>query len=460
MFRDNVQYIPPFTDRIEEKLLNHSLSITDKTLVMTFYILFRKRCPDLKYNIKVRSCLHEDLSMFRRDAEDDSINFFLVQAEFDPETDFTETKDKFTKLEKFLTEKLNQKIYIRTLDDLTAMVFCSNLNTQTVHAVQVFIPQYYPKLFKENERTDDETALLVGLSQVNDAAYCRAVQTFLEREDVRRDLMHMEVSGFERLIRRRRYDETKRELEHIVDSMDDYLRRYSELNQKRVQYQLMVDGARNAVNAVEENSELEQYLSSNKNLTNISVTSDSISFIVKTFVNPYLPDDWDNLSRNGSIFRGRQNVGNCLDDPENLKLLLDAIFSRNHTLKLKMCAFFKLDYYGNEVRSCTGYNYVERNPALKDYIPNTHLNRFNCFGQNMADILTQIRENDTIGAIECCINVAKRINVSEGPTFGPFIESLKLCRGKCIVAPDGTEMTATEAVNYLKGQTSNETSSD
>ena len=124
-----------------------------------------------------------------------------------------------------------------------------------------------------------------------------------------------------------------------------------------------------------------------------------------------------------------------------------------------MCAFFDMDYYGSNVNSVRDYNYTAKNPALKHYIPNPHLNRHNCFGQNMSDILTQLEQGDMIGAVECCINVAKRINVDEGASFKPFVSWLKACKGKCIITPNGKELTPVEAVAYLKGDL-NETTAD
>ena len=70
----------------------------------------------------------------------------------------------------------------------------------------------------------------------------------------------------------------------------------------------------------------------------------------------------------------------------------------------------------------------------------------------MSDILQQLESGDMIGAVECCINCAKRINVDEGASFKPFIRSLKSCKGKCIVTNDGRELTPVEAVAYLKGE--------
>lgn len=451
MFSEYVDYLPPFNEQVEDRLLSKAITLGDKTLVMTFYALFHKRCPGYKFNFIIGR------NDFNIDLTPETITFGLVRP---PQGELPESIIDFSKFEKFLSQKLKTDVHICAIDETKVIVYSGRVDTSVLHAVQVFIPQYYPKLFESMPRTEFETKLLVSLSQNTSTAYYRAMQEFVNDEDVRHDLMRSVIIGLERRIRYMKLDRSKDALASINNDMQSLLDQYSVLNERRLTQEAIVSGLTVALQNVEEDTEFEEYLCSNNNLSNIQIDSTKIAFTVKTFVNPYLPDDWDTLSSRGSIFQGRGRVGKIIDEPENLKLLLDAIFSRNHTLKLRMCARFVMDYYGGRVDSPTGYNYAAHDPSLKDYIPNTHLDRYNCFGQNKVDILEQLKDNDLIGAIECCINVAKRINVSENATFGPFIDVLKGCDHKCIVAEDGTEMTTTEAIEYLKGKMKNETSSD
>ena len=201
-------------------------------------------------------------------------------------------------------------------------------------------------------------------------------------------------------------------------------------------------------NNTAEHTELQDYLMNNPSVGYVSLNDSKISFIVKTFLAPHHIEEWDVMSKNNRMF---DKYATGLFRASEIKLLLDAIFSEDRCLKLRMCAYFCMDYFGSAVGSQSRYNYVATDKALADFIPNPHLHHHNCFGQNKEAILEQLKNGDAIGAIECSIACAQRINIHEGMNFRPFVRELLNAEGKCIVTEDGTEMTPKEAVAYLRG---------
>ena len=460
MFDYPIDILPPFTEGMRNRICKDSNTPGgDKTLFMTLTTLFYKRIPNFKFYSKVYDTKFESCEEHMTAPEDDMLKIFWFPMNNSSEPKLTKEYKSFPKHETFLTKSLGQNIYIRVFDDKTAAIFYERFEYRLYHSVQALIYVLFGEYFKDQPLTEDERNLLVSLTKSSDSAFKKEIQNLLLNEDLKHFLLKSELIGMEKSIRERRYNGIMSTVNGYIEEMQQSLERYRKAYEHKMDYEAMAYGLKAQMDAMEEHTEFEDYLCENKLLTNIEVKDGKISFIVKTFVNPYLPDDWDSLSRQGYIFRDHARVGNCLDDEANLKLLLDAIFSKDHTLKLRICGFISLDYYGSHATSVKGYNYTANDPTLKDYVPNAHLNRHNCFGRNMDDILSQLGDGDLIGAVECSINVVKRINVAESASFDPFVDYIKSCRGKCIVTEDGQELTAPEAVTYLK-EKNNEASSN
>ena len=457
MFRTPVELIPPFTRDLMDKVCeNCDWPNNDYTLFMTSAALFHKRWPTFKLTNKIVRNYGSDYDFMQCiNTDPTKLSFVWFEYGKDPDDKITGNYTPLPKHEAFFASKLSQQVYIRLYQDWnTVCIFAGTFNLELYHLVQSFASMYFPQLFTEYPRTDAETQFLFTLSMRSDANYKKEVQNLMENDEFRSYLLRNQLIGFEKALKGRKIQTAQARVNEFKQLMDNLLADYRKYCQQKNEAEVYLTGLQYSDEGNEEKTEFEEYLCENKMLTNIQINDTRIKFIVKTFVNPYLPDSWDCLSRNGSIYRygDEYPCNNILDDRENLKILLDAIFSRNHTVKCKMCAYFDLDYYGSHVTSSRDYNFTGNNPALKHYIPNPHLNTHNCFGQNMSDILQQLESGDMIGAVECCINCAKRINVDEGASFKPFIRSLKSCKGKCIVTNDGRELTPVEAVAYLKGE--------
>ena len=165
---------------------------------------------------------------------------------------------------------------------------------------------------------------------------------------------------------------------------------------------------------------------------------------------PYYIDDYEKFASNNTYFTrfNSSHVQNLSDR----KIIFDAIFSSKRELKLRMCAYFDLDYFGSKVDSIKHFSFTAKDSSLKDYVPNPHLDNYNCFEDNRPPILEQLNMGDPIGAIECCIACAQRVNIHESVNINSFGKAILDHEGKILVTNDGREMTVLEALEYLKGK--------
>ena len=132
--------------------------------------------------------------------------------------------------------------------------------------------------------------------------------------------------------------------------------------------------------------------------------------------------------------------------PELRRKIMDAIFSDDAVLKVKMCSNYIIDLRGT-CDATAGYRYGDE---FIGYIPNPHIHRFACLGNYKPYINRAIRDGNLIGAIEQCVTSAKSLNFTEAHTVRYFLNDLFTSRYKVIVLPDGKEVTPVEALEYLK----------
>ena len=324
--------------------------------------------------------------------------------------------------EKFLSEKLNSTIRIRLLKEYNTVFFYTQTWTPKIcHAMQVFIPCYF-KTFKEHPLTADEKKFLKALTSKSYMLYEAEVRKLAKSKSFQEFTMKQMLHRFEKDLFEGKVAATKNGLEGFTCMADRQ----------------------------EEATEFQDYILNNKNICGLDVEGSHIKFIAKTVLVPYYIDDYEKFAKNNTYFTrfNSAHVPNLSDR----KIIFDAIFSSKRELKLRMCAYFDLDYFGSKVDSMKHFSFTSKDSSLKDYVPNPHLDNYNCFEDNRPPILEQLNMGDPIGAIECCIACAQRVNIHESINFDPFGKAILDHKGKILVTNDGREMTVLEALEYLKGK--------
>lgn len=456
MFRQSINLIPPFTREIKNSV--GVMQEMDSSLFMTAVVLLHKRVPNLKVQSTITRTTIAGINFNEVNFNPEIYSFHWFETSINPDELLGTIKDKYDtvvsaqNIEKFINEKFGRKVYIRIFPkENTVCLFVDNMNMEIWHLLQSFMSKYF-EVFKEHPLDSDEIEFARSLTLKTSTSYINRLQTLADSETFRDFALHIQLNGFERRLYERKLSAAKENVNACERSLENLMNQLRDITKKHLEAKIFFEGLAQITSAIEEKTELQEYLLANKNITDISVEENHIRFVVKTFLTPYHTDDWENMSRRGAIFSSLHGFTS-----EDAKLLLDAIFSEDHTLRLKVCGHVDLDYLYADVRSNTNYDYSR----LKDYVPNAHLARHSCFGQNKPDIVAQLQQGDAIGAIECAINCVKHMNVNEiSASFGPFLKSVMSCEGKCIVAEDGTEMTPREAIAYLKGNNNENNTTD
>ena len=448
MFNTTINRIDAFPRSLMQKVCAPYPPQLDDSLYMTAIILLHNRVENLKFNCSVH--YPDTDNTINLNPEEFSIEFFESR-NHNPDEYLKRYKGKIDKLpthEKFLSEQLKQPIFIRILpDDNTVCIFTNKVTLPMWHCISFLLPKFF-SVFKDKPLTKDETSFLETLTYKTGSNYVTKLTELADKDSFRTYVLKDQLHAFEKNLFENKVNAARGNLNNLEIEMEKAMEAYRKACEKRLDALALVNGLQTMCDNVQEHTELQDYLINNPRLTCVSIDGTKMSFIVKTILSPHHIDEWEVMSKRKQMFSLYATTEYSADD---IKIILDSILSENRCLRLKMCAYFVLDYFGSSATSQTNYNYVAVNKDLENYIPNPHLQHHNCFGQNKTAILDQLVSGDAVGAIECAIACAQRINIHD-MSFNAFIPDLLRSTGKCMVTEDGTEMTVKQALTYLKGR--------
>ena len=451
MFKQKVGLINEIPRETINKVCKQTMSMDD-SFAMTALMLFYERVENFKINI-----IEANNAEVIRKVPDEYAFYFVASSTISPDEFLKPVKSEFKSIEKlpthekFISDKLGSSVHIRLMQNENVACVFAPKTMEAWHCIQFFIPKFY-KIFKEKPLTKEEVTFLESLTFKMDSNYITKLKELTHKESFSKFILKDQITAFEKRLFDKKVWAARERVSKMEKEMEESLEKYKiacGLHQTAME---LLYGLEYMSDKTEEHTELQDYLMNSKRISCVKLDDSYISFVVKTYLAPHHIDEWDTLSKNNSYFTKYvlTNV-DVFSYRENVKLLLNAIFSSKRSLKLKICAYFKMDYYGSEVDSRRGFAYTEMDKSLKDYIPNPHIDNYNCFLANKAAILEHLKMGDAIGAIESAIACAQRVNIHEGMNFDPFVKKLLSSKCKCLVADDGTELSPADAIEYLKG---------
>lgn len=349
----------------------------------------------------------------------------------------------------FAEKHVNARFYINE-EQRSTVIFVVGLDQRRFHFLQTMIPRYLPWFFKGTPLTDLEKRIAISLNNRYATDYEAILQEIRDTIDLRDHMIKAIVGGFEKNSRaqqlenvRNEANATRRRIEENVASYRDLISMLDGINIRMLGLQAMVDSA-------DENSELVDFFTRNKQITPVDASGTHLQFIVKGYLDIFDPDMYAKMASNdrSHLFTDYSIENSKFRLKATRKKFLDAIFGEDAVLKIKCCAFYDVDLRG-DVSSSRGYGF----PAeFKDFAPNPHLEYHNCLGNHRQFISECLRNGDMLGAVSQCISSARSINIGEGMTVSRFLKFIFGTDKKIIELPDGTSMTPVDALEWLGNQ--------
>ena len=356
------------------------------------------------------------------------------------------------KVEEFFKKSFRVLLYVRP-ETKTSLLFVPEMNINKYHLLQCAIPAFLPWYFPPEKPVEDwEMKLFKSCQNSNPDEYLKilgelALQCDFDAQYIREALNGFEARGLEQKLKsvNEEIESYIREINRMYERIQGFLENKRDSTIKALGLKSMIDNAG-------ENPEIANYFIRSKYLKLIDVNGEWVRFVVRDQLRFWgsevggadLDAEYD--KPNSFLYRPKGNL--IPESKEVLEKFWRAIFD-SQKISIKMYAAYALSTTGVNLDRL-GYGW--RDDALcNGYIFNPHIYYHCCMGNYIRPIQQSLDNGDFIGAIEHCITSARSINLDEvGPTIGPWIWDLYNSVEKCIVLPNGDEVTCKEAIKWVK----------
>lgn len=333
-------------------------------------------------------------------------------------------------------------------DKNLALIVSSGLDLRTLRLLTAFMRTYIPKVFQDKPINDDEMALLTTLTKRNAKDFEAALIKIGKNMNLRDQFLKVMVGKFERREMERMISQCEKRVRDYALRVENFMTEYVNAVKNHTKEMMTLEGMRARQSDKEENSELLDYLTSHPHIDVLKIDGSNIHIHIKTFCDIYDQSMWDKYAAREDLFKNNMTNIECFKDPQNVKILLNAIFNEDPVLRLKFCGYYQLNLDGS-VYTSSGHSY---GPDYVDYLPNPHLQYHACLGDNRPQISRMLTEGNLIGAFECATASCKSISMGEvTQTLRPMIREIIQSPHKIIHTEDG-DMTPEEALNWLKAK--------
>lgn len=352
-------------------------------------------------------------------------------------------------LEQFAAKRLRARFYIDETNR-RVVILAESMNTRSYHFLQSIIPRYFPWFFDGKPLTDQEKALLASCLSKYAVDYERLIEEIAKTFDMRKHQINAVLGDFEKRAQQGRLNETRNRISSTREQILNIDHEYARLIRSLSELLEMETGIMTQINSPSEENELVEFFACNKNLIPLSSSGSVFDFVVTGCIENFDPDMFSSFAknRNSHLFRDYTR-GSDFSNPDDVALFLNAIFSDEPILQVKVCAYYSLDTRG-VAATRSNFNYPDE---CANFVPNPHLQNHSCLGNHKRYIEEALRNGNVIGAVSQCISSAKSLNLGEGVTVRPFLRDLMSGTSqKCIILPDKSEVTPSEALVWLKQQ--------
>lgn len=343
-----------------------------------------------------------------------------------------------------------EAVFLQNEETRVTAVLTRGLDLARWHLIQGFTSRLFPWYFRDKPLSEAERALVTSLTQTQTQKYTRAIEALYANYDFREAIIRTKLDGFEKVTHRNELERTERRLSELrrdLENLNEQFRAiYQEVDQQTTKQ-------RGLFERMEEDgdNEVMEYFLRNPHLHLEEVNGATVTFTVATVINNFDPEVFDAAIRNRRSFWYRSSDGNRYTpdvSDDQIELFARAVFETEE-LKIKICAAYLLDFGSGQFCGLSNHKF---SGEFEDYMPNMHVQRFACLGSgHEMSLRDAMLRGDQIGALDICVASAGNISMEEMPTGQEHMKFLlgPSC-GKCVILPDGTEVTAKEAIKWLE----------
>ena len=474
MFRQTVGSTP-FTDDIANEYFRNKISGgsigQDTSFLATLRALFSERIPDEDLISFYFEASSHRASSFDDDSFDSVVSLPLwshglaMLHAFSGGADankrcMDEAEKYFGGLEGWTRLPRPTEYYAKTMRVLVFVnaanknvaIFVDSTDMRKIHFLEAGVLSFFPWYFDPaNGFSAEEKAVCESLMKTSPDAYHAALSAMAKKLGFRESIERRMLNDFESKGDRDRAEKEERDIMNLSSKIEDLEREIAAIIRDRYDRQIMLLGLREKLDSGEGCGELGDYFATNKSVAFTGIRDDSFNFVAKGYLSY-----WDEELAERVIGKSSSYLyAGCSDNGKDMELLYRAVFLERK-IRLRVCAAFRIERRG------TAYRYKEYAfppGEFGTYMPNPHIDRFQCIGDNVSAIEQCISRGDYIGAVEQCAAATLNFNLADPTVMGVFSRMLNKTGDytpniNAFELPDGTVTDPKGAIEWLKSQKS------
>lgn len=394
---------------------------------------------------------HIFVHSFKSDKESNLANLKLIESKF---TSCYEGYHRLEKVKAFYHKSFAVDCYINP-ERKNVVVFVDGLDLKKLHYLQVSILAMLPWYFDPSAGVSElEMELLYSLREASAEKYQSCIARIAESYDFKSARIRQLLTGFET-----RYEKVECEMvRNEIDTIDRDIRQLNDrigaLYGRRSDTCTKLLGLERKIAEGGESSEIMEYFLCNNKLYLEEVTDRDMYFAVKEYLSYFDREMAERAINNmrSFVYPYGERSHNGITRDEMKRLMTEIFVNEEPLLRIKFCAAYRFDLNGNV--SAQGAHHFD-DCEFAEYMPNTHIDRYNCMGGYERAINQLLEHRDYIGALEQCIASCKSLNWGDSPVMSEFMSTMwgdSRYNSRCIELPDGRVVKPAEAIRWIKQQ--------
>lgn len=340
----------------------------------------------------------------------------------------------------------------------TSVVITQELSLCDFHYIQCGIPAFLPWFFDPKDGLSEIELRLVKSLALNDrnggeTEYLNCLRQMAQEIDFRTVAIRESLRDVENIMEKERESDVSERIVNLIVEIREAKERLAGLLQDKRTYEDELFGIQMKIGSTVTGELMDLFLR-DKKLVFEGINGRELRFGVKAYVEYYNEDSLIKaLDSPGSYIYNPGDLSYAdIIAPEDIRKLMTAVFL-DREIKLRFCAKYALTICCN-VEGLRNQDFTD--PVYDNYMPNPHVNRYECLGSHETEIYRCLENRNLIGAIQQCVASCKNINFNDTTVCSEFMREIYGTSGNyqannCFELPDGRFVSAKDAIEYLKG---------
>ena len=330
----------------------------------------------------------------------------------------------------------------------SAVILTGVIDMRKLHILEAAIPVVMPWFFPVGEDgkkfSPDEQALLSSLQKSTPDEYKAILERIAVQYDMREFVIRKRLNGITKRFYEVELGNIENRIRDYESRISDYYREIETMLRDRENTVTTMMGLKQRLKDGEGNSEFTEYFLCNKALDLHHVEGTYVYFTALGCLENWSEDMAESTINNLDSYPYDRAESNGFDRKDFQKFLTAVFLDRS--IRIRVYADYYIDLGGH-----VGTQHFDRhNPGLSEYMPNPHIENFDCLGDYKRRILECIHGGNAIDAFNYCIASSRSLNWGDGVVMGKFFENVcyDMVELRCYELPDGTAVTIHEAIKW------------